>query len=70
MGSETTGHYLKVVKASTIYQFYYSTDGIGWMLYLTKDDDSVTATRIGLAVNEGRNSGTAKLHVDYFRKTA
>lgn len=61
--------FIRITKSGTTLSWYYSVDGIAWTLCFT-ETDSVSATRIGLCINESRNTGTTKMLVDYFRKTA
>ena len=61
--------FVKVTKSSTSIGVWFSEDGVGWINYYNFTED-VSATRIGLGVNDLTNTTKTKLHVDYFRKTA
>lgn len=61
--------WLRVAKTGTTLEYFVSNDGIGWRRLYTHTDP-VGATRIGIGVTEGNNTGLTRLHVAYFRKVA
>lgn len=64
-----TRAFLRVVKSGTTLEFWFSSDGIAFQRVLTTTD-AVSATRIGLLVNENMSTGLCTMYVDYFRKVA
>jgi hypothetical protein len=65
-----TSFFLRVeyVSGTTTFNFYFSSDGIGWILYHSLVD-AVGVTKVGIGIRREQSTGGA-LYCDYFRRIA
>ncbi len=68
-GANTVYLRLQYISSTTTYDCFFSSDGIGWVRVVSFVDVRGT-TKFGIGLSESNNTGTSKLHVDYFRKVA